>query len=449
MPPQLRQRTSRVKPLSYAPSSHTSSIQDHLLMEDIASPTSSTPPVYTIDLSLPPCERYVQVTTDYKHILGQMPCLYDETVEHLRLPAWFFHFLGRLLLRRLYSDEQTAELKGISAACGLPMYLLVAYNVFLDLLMGCTSGGVMVADRGGPTMMHFRTLDWSMPLLRQVIVQFDFVESPGGEVIARTIGYVGFVGVLTGVRKGMSASLNFRPYHNAHGLSWTNIRYYWNTLMVLMGKRPSISTILRDCLLPRPSEHRLRRRLRKHRDEEGDSLTAAALAPYTPAFVDKVLPTMTTSVAYLIFCTGDETLILEKDFRSAKVLRSSSFINTTNHDVSFEATSDPQAAQSQAGHTQARAHGFLQASMQEVVDESIMRKICLRNKWLEWSEDQTRKMALGLHTAAGVRLEQLKEWLQAYPVCNEVTHFVCVMNPREGAFRWVKRFDEGEIEFQY
>jgi len=37
-------------------------------------------------------------------------------------------------------------------------------------------------------------------------------------VIASTIGYVGFVGALTGVRKGLSVSLNFRPYHNARGI---------------------------------------------------------------------------------------------------------------------------------------------------------------------------------------------------------------------------------------
>ena len=54
------------------------------------------------------------------------------------------------------------------------MYLLVAYNVFLDLLLGCTSGGMLAKkpeqEEGGEgeeevTMMHFRTLDWSMPVL--------------------------------------------------------------------------------------------------------------------------------------------------------------------------------------------------------------------------------------------------------------------------------------------
>ncbi|KAI4942196.1 hypothetical protein J4E91_010170 [Alternaria rosae] len=324
------------------------------MSESTAQSTSSTPSIYTINLSLPPRERYVLVATEYAHVLREMPYLYDEAVQHLKLPIGFFHLLGRLFLRRLHSDEQTQELRGISEASGVPMYLLVAYNVFLDLLMGCTSGGVMVKDpEAKATMMHFRTLDWSMPLLRQAIVQFDFIEGVGGGVIASTIGYVGFVGALTG-----------------------------------------------------------------------------------------------TSVAYLIFCTSTDTIILEKDFHSARILRSSTFISTTNHDVSLESTANPQANQNQAVHTQGRNHSFLNAGMQEVLEESIMRKQCLERKWREWTQEQGRKAKRGQNAAAGVSPEKLIKWLKQYPVCNEVTHFVCVMDPAKGMFRWVRAFEEGEIPFQ-
>jgi hypothetical protein len=378
-----------------------------------------------------------------------MPCLYDEAVEHLKLPVGFFHFLGRTLLRHLHSDEQTEELRGISKACGIPMYLLVAYNVFLDLLMGCTSGGVMVQEPDiEATMMHFRTLDWSMPLLRQAIVQFDFVERTGGEVIARTVGYVGFVGVLTGVRKGLSISLNFRPYHNARGLSGPNSKYYWNTLMVLLGQRPSISTLIRDCLLPRPATPRRRRRLSKKSVKEEETLPSAPSPPHNAPEIFNTIPHMRTSVAYLIFCTGKETVVLEKDFQCARTLRSSTFISTTNHDVSLEFTDNPQATQNHAIDKRDRKHSFLNAGMQEVLDESIMRKQCLKQKWLKWSQEQGRKVKRGQTAATGVGPGKLTEWLMQYPVCNEVTHFVCVMDPKEGVFRWVRKFDEGDIEFQ-
>jgi hypothetical protein len=100
----------------------------------------------------------------------------------------------------VYDTEQTRELRGISKATGVEMYLMVAFNVLLDLFMGCTSGGVRITENGVEKMVHFRTLDWGMDVLRRVVVQLDFVEKEGGPVVARSITYVGFVGILTGVR---------------------------------------------------------------------------------------------------------------------------------------------------------------------------------------------------------------------------------------------------------
>ncbi len=287
-----------------------------------------------------------------------------------------------------------------------------------------------------------------MPLLRQAIVQLEFIERTGGQVIASTVGYVGFVGVLTGVRKGLSVSLNFRPYHNAHGMSGPNIRYYWNTLMVLLGKRSSISTLIRDCLLPRPSVSRRRQKLSKKSARDEEDPLSTLKPPHSASDALNLIPTMPTSVAYLIFCTGAETVILEKDFRSARTLRSSTFISTTNHDVSLESASHQQATQTRTVQNQGRNHSFLNAGMQEVLEESIMRKQCLKQKWLEWSQEQGREAKQGQEVAVGVRPGKLIEWLQQYPVCNEVTHFVCVMDPAEGMFRWVRDFKEGEIHFQ-
>ncbi|RFQ89656.1 hypothetical protein CRE09_28995, partial [Escherichia coli] len=56
--------------------------------------------------------------------------------------------LSRLLLRRVNESSQTEELRGIAEESDIPMYLLVAFNVILDLLMGCTSGGVRSLEKG-------------------------------------------------------------------------------------------------------------------------------------------------------------------------------------------------------------------------------------------------------------------------------------------------------------
>lgn len=162
---------------------------------------ADTPPVYTIDLSLPPERRYVEVARDFKdHVMG-LTDLFEAVVVGFGFPFRPVSLLSKVFLRRLHSNEQTRELRGISKATGVPMHLLIAYNVLLDLFMGCTSGAAAVPDPETQyRMIHFRTLDWGMDALRDVVVQYEFVDKPHGKVLARSVSYVGFVGVLTGVR---------------------------------------------------------------------------------------------------------------------------------------------------------------------------------------------------------------------------------------------------------
>lgn len=169
-------------------------------------------PTYRIDLSLPPAERYVKLATDFAPKMREITPLFDVVLASAipwEILRRFVKFLAFLLLRRVHSPEETQELAGIAKASGVAMYILVALNVLLDSLLGCTSGGVLTRPqkRGGlqstARMLHFRTLDWGMPELRRVLVVLEFVRSGSEDpdrVIARTVTYAGFVGALTGVR---------------------------------------------------------------------------------------------------------------------------------------------------------------------------------------------------------------------------------------------------------
>jgi len=163
---------------------------------------SDIPPTYTINLGLPPEERYVELALEYQFQIEDLITLFDEVVEMsgIRISIDRVKQIARLLLRRVHDSEQTKELRGISKATGVDMYLMVAFNVLLDLFMGCTSGGVKITEDGTEKMVHFRTLDWGMDVLRRVVVQLEYVEKEGGPIIARAVTYVGFVGILTGVR---------------------------------------------------------------------------------------------------------------------------------------------------------------------------------------------------------------------------------------------------------
>lgn len=393
--------------------------------------TESKPPIYTIDLSLLPSERYTEVVTDFQHAIEELPLLFDAVCASFVppvIPLWLIHFLAWLFLRRLYSTEQTQELAGISKTCGVPMYLLVAYNVLLDLLMGCTSGGILVQDDNAyaPYMCHFRTLDWGMPALRKVLVQYDFVSSPDGPVAATTIGYVGFVGVLTGVKQNLSVSLNFRPYRHASTSAIAGLEYYTHLVCVLLGFRPSVSALLRDVLLPE---------VQVIKSEGNNALDD----------IENMFQHTPSAAAYLTFCTGRSTTIIEKDFRSAHIRRSEEFAAVTNHDLATESRN----------HSQERsaipAQRFLNIGMQDLIDESKSRKRCLVRKWTAWQRKQVRNSdpsdsrSNGEARMKGVSMRDLRKWMLAYPVCNEDTHFVCVMDPMRGCVRWVRRFDDGDI----
>ncbi len=301
--------------------------------------------------------------------------------------------------------------------------------------MGCTSGGVVTQDANSTRMMHLRSLDWGMPLLRKAIVRLDYVDGPENKKLGTSIGYAGYVGMLTGVRKGLSVSLNFRPYHHAHGWSWENIKFYTHLLMVLLGLRPSISTVLRDFILPRNTK-------KDYIITQDTRNNYPRPAYYDIDDISEKLCSMPTTAAYLTFCTGKETIVLEKDFRKATVLCSPTFIAVTNHDTAFEI--DDSDEKETLKDEQLKALNLRAGiGMQDLIDESMDRKLCLTRKWEEWLQAQSRSARQS--KKMGVKMSMLREWMLDYPVANEETHFTCIMDPKRGRVEYVVAFEEGEI----
>ena len=426
------------------------------------------PPTFRIDLSLPPRQRYVKLAQAYTEKIHSLTSLFDDLASEI-IPSVSparVSSIARILLRRVYSSEETDELRGISEAVNIPMFLLVSLNVLLDLLLGCTSGGVRVREGRGSKratkMLHFRTLDWGMDPLRDVIVQLEFVKSKSVEpekVLATSITYVGFVGVLTGVREGLSLSLNFRPVHAAN-TRLQNFKFYFNHLMVLLGFRRSISSQMRQYLLPintsytRSGSKPSSTPKTKNQSEQFHSISD----------ILSHLPSTPSTAAYLIFSTGTETFTMEKDNRSGLIRSSDSFIATTNHDVDHEKqeaspttnkqpllnnTLDPEAAHSAAPtaspDTFTPDRGALASpivtSLQEAISESVDRLSCLRRRW----EKLVAKTPPEQRADLTITERVLREWLSAYPTTNECTHFSCIMDAEEGKVRWLRRYGRQEV----
>ncbi|KIN08713.1 hypothetical protein OIDMADRAFT_23483 [Oidiodendron maius Zn] len=380
-------------------------------------------PTYRIDLSLPPAERYVEVATDFAPRMKMITPLFDEVLVPLIPWAFmrrFIEFVASLILRRVYSSEETQELKGISRASGLDMYFLVALNVLLDSFLGCTSGGVLTQPQKGASssdrnerMMHFRTLDWGMSSLRSVLVVLEFVRSKSAEpekVIARTVTYAGFVGVLTGVRQNLSLSLNFRPNHNCSTFS-----LLVHQTLIIFGIRPSIASVLRNAFF---------------------------LLEGSPLPVDDLAKRLTETLAspcYLICSTPSKTIVVEKDLLDGKIRSATDFIVHTNHDIKSDDPSDP-------AHSQKEKSSF--AGMESLLDDSETRRDCVCKKWNSLVKRQERKMIEEGREGAPVAVKEktLRGWVKAFPTMNECTHFGCIMDPALGTIRWIERGVEVEEE---
>jgi beta subunit of N-acylethanolamine-hydrolyzing acid amidase len=176
-------------PISRIPLSNMNDSVDHRAawsFPNFALPSDDQPPVYRFNLSLPPRFRHYEICRNYKAEFAELIPLFHEILEETPFPR-FVNLMAKLILKGVRSTEESEEMRGIAEATGLPHHLVVAFNMFPDLFTGCTSGGVKVNDAGARCeaegIVHFRSLDWDMNVLRKLLVCVEYVRND--EVIAR------------------------------------------------------------------------------------------------------------------------------------------------------------------------------------------------------------------------------------------------------------------------
>jgi hypothetical protein len=283
-------------------------------------------------------------------------------------------------------------------------------------------------------MVHFRTLDWDMDELRRLVVELEFVRFAGGTVVARTVGYFGYVGVLTGVREGLSLSLNFRAGPLATGSERDWKRRWavgWHLAMVLLGRRRGVGSVLRGYLLGDGDRPRKRgwSWFGRRRQEEKGYVEMDGGNSGLPG-VDDILESLAHSpstAAYLIFCTPSTVYSVEKGYRTAAVQSSDEFLTTCNHDVADEP--DP-------SRIHAAAQNVASQAMAEIIDESFERKQAVEEVWKQ--RLRLRKKSRGQldgHTGC-VNLDNVLRMLGHEYITYGGTHYAVVMDPKHGAILW-------------
>ena len=233
----------------------------------------------------------------------------------------------------------------------------------------------------------------------------------------------------------MSISLNYRPTH--HCTDWALRKHQ---LLVLLGSRPSISSVLHSALLG------YGRRAASPATEDLSSSVIVSEA--------KRIAALCSSPCYLTLCDGRQAAVIEKDLMDGRIKTTNQYIVQTNHD---------------SDHSECCEGGAkLQAA---VLGNEIWREDSTQRQ-----DDMLRKLGNHLVTSSGhlhgheklhegngacvegftspsnevemmpVPEESLIEWVADRTISTYFTHFACIMDPTTGKIRWLRRGPDARNE---
>ena len=158
---------------------------------------------YIINLDLPPSQRW-GFLTDYKSEINELLQCYLNDFEGAH---FIFEEIGEYKTE-IISAEYLEEIEFIASISNFsPDEVLIA-NLYYDVLkfyFGCTAFAVNNQDG----ILHARNLDWHTEnnLLAEHSKIFEYQRK--GETVFKTVGWVGFVGALSGMKPGkFSLTLN-------------------------------------------------------------------------------------------------------------------------------------------------------------------------------------------------------------------------------------------------
>lgn len=199
--------------------------------EPAKGPSAATPSI-TVDLGLSPESRWAAASEQYKPGILSVLSFVKSRIPSSALPA--LEQLGNVLDDYIEAPY-AAEMRGIATAVGVPVADILAMNLYYELTTACTS---IVAAAPDGTVYHGRNLDYGVPGLAAVTVQAAFVRN--STVVYRAATYVGYVGVLTGMKPhAFSLSIDER---DTNGTLWDN------ALEALFRRGRSVGFFLRSTL---------------------------------------------------------------------------------------------------------------------------------------------------------------------------------------------------------
>lgn len=197
-------------------------------------------PTFDIDLDAPPETRWDHIIPHYKTQIPKAAGLAEEMLgsknanvaenilnmatswNALKMPGW---------------DD---EIRGICKSSGLSVGKVLLVQLIYEAFAACTS--VIVNGKNHP--IHIRTMDWDLPILKELTIQINFKRRDKTVFTGTT--WVGYIGVLTGMKaRAFSVSINYRQ--TRYGINSPIKGFMYNLYRFAMGHW-AIGFLVRDVL---------------------------------------------------------------------------------------------------------------------------------------------------------------------------------------------------------
>jgi hypothetical protein len=157
-------------------------------------------PRFKINLDDNPEDRWDHIINIYKTKFDGIMKVMDNLLQGINGTALSW-------LTWMYSDKvfYINELRGISEKAGIELEKLIILQLCYELFACCTSVIINENDK----IIHYRTMDWEMPELKELTIELDFIKN--GKHLFRATSWAGYVGVMTCIKPNVcTIALNYR-----------------------------------------------------------------------------------------------------------------------------------------------------------------------------------------------------------------------------------------------
>lgn len=160
----------------------------------------------------------------------------------------------------------------------------------------------------------------------------------------------------------------------------------------------------------------------------------------------------------MIFCTPREATVIQKDHLGGRIKSSQDFIVQTNHDTDHTKCCGATEFYHAVGERDETLSGQVLGA-ETWIEESTERQEVMKIRWAAHcssrrdrstdhddsvcngvcTKSETESRPVGSGNVPGVSRQLLEQWLSEYPVVNECTHFITIMDPLKGDIIYLKR----------